>query len=105
MPLSIGQTLNNRYRIVKLLGQGGFGAVYRAWDTNLDRPCAVKENLDVSVEAQQQFGRETKILANMIHPNLVRVLDHFFVPNQGQYLVMDFMEGEDLLEILDPAAE
>jgi serine/threonine protein kinase len=36
MPLTSGQTLNNRYRIVKLLGQGGFGAVYRAWDTNLD---------------------------------------------------------------------
>ena len=52
MPLSVGQILNNRYRIVRLLGQGGFGAVYRAWDMNLDVPCAVKENLEVSQTAQ-----------------------------------------------------
>jgi len=55
MPLAQGQVLNNRYRIVNLLGQGGFGAVYRAWDVNLKRPCAVKENLDTSPEAQAQF--------------------------------------------------
>ena len=50
MPLPTGKVLNSRYRIVKMLGQGGFGAVYRAWDTNLNRPCAVKENLDASDE-------------------------------------------------------
>ena len=40
-----GAILHNRYRIVKLLGQGGFGTMYRAWDTTLGRPCALKENL------------------------------------------------------------
>jgi serine/threonine-protein kinase len=92
--------LNDRYRIVKLLGQGGFGAVYRAWDINLERPCAFKENLDTSPQAQRQFEREAKILANLDHPNLPRVTDHFFVPGQGQYLVMDFVEGEDLEQML-----
>ena len=48
MPLSQGQLLNN---IVKLLGQGGFGAVYRAWDMNMEAPCAAKENFDASLDA------------------------------------------------------
>jgi serine/threonine protein kinase len=100
MPLQTGQVLNNRYRIVKLLGQGGFGAVYRAWDSNLNRPCAVKENMDVSPEAQRQFTREATVLANLSHPNLPRVTDHFILPGQGQYLVMDFVEGDDLASIL-----
>jgi len=101
MPLNTGFVLNSRYRIVSLLGEGGFGAVYRAWDLNLKRPCAVKENLDTSPEAQEQFQREALILANLINPNLARVIDHFFLPNLGQYLVMDFVEGEDLFEILE----
>jgi len=98
MPLLPGQILNNRYRIVNLLGQGGFGAIYRAWDLNLNRHCALKENLDASRDAEQQFGREASILANLVHPNLVRVTDYFFIKGQGQYLVMDFVEGEDLQE-------
>lgn len=100
MPLQTGQVLNQRYRIVKLLGQGGFGAVYRAWDSNLNKPCAVKENLDTSPEAQRQFNREATVLANLSHPNLPRVTDHFILPGQGQYLVMDFVEGDDLANIL-----
>jgi eukaryotic-like serine/threonine-protein kinase len=96
MSLNTGEVIVQRYRIVKLLGQGGFGAVYRAWDLNVKRPCAVKENLDTSPEAQRQFGREATILANLSHPNLPRVTDHFTVENQGQYLVMDFVDGEDL---------
>lgn len=100
MPLLPGQILNNRYRVVNLLGQGGFGAIYRAWDLNLNRHCAVKENLDTSRDAEQQFERESSILANLIHPNLVRVTDYFFLQGWGQYLVMDFVEGEDLQEKL-----
>ncbi len=100
MPLQTGQVLNNRYRVVKLLGQGGFGAVYRAWDSNLNRPCAIKENLDTSPEAQRQFTREATVLANLSHPNLPRVTDHFILPEQGQYLLMDFVEGDDLASIL-----
>ncbi len=91
-----GQVLNNRYQIVNQLGQGGFGAVYRAWDTSLRRACAVKENLDISPESQKQFALEASILANLHHPSLPRVTDHFTIAGQGQYLVMDFVEGENL---------
>lgn len=100
MPLLAGQILHNRYRIEKLLGQGGMGAVYRAWDISLDVPVAIKENLDSSAETQKQFAREARILARLSHPNLPRVTDHFFIPGQGQYLVMDFVEGEDLGSML-----
>jgi len=100
MPLQLGQLLNSRYRVVRLLGQGGFGAVYRAWDANLNKPCAVKENLDTSPEAQRQFTREATVLANLSHPNLPRVTDHFILAGQGQYLVMDFVEGEDLASLV-----
>ncbi len=92
--------LQNRYRIGETLGQGGFGSVYLAWDLNLNRACAIKENLAVSAEAQRQFMREATVLANLSHSNLPRVIDHFIVPDVGQYLVMDFVEGEDLETIL-----
>jgi len=96
MTLDPGTILNNRYRIAKQIGKGGFGAVYRAWDLNLNKSCALKENLETSPEAQKQFFREAEILANLKHPNLPRVTDHFTIPNQGQYLVMDYIEGENL---------
>lgn len=101
MPLFIGQLLNNnRYRIEQQIGKGGFGAVYRALDTVLKQPCAVKENIDTSPEAQRQFEREALLLARLRHSNLPRVIDHFFIPNQGQYLVMDFVDGQNLAQIL-----
>ncbi len=99
--LATGYVLNGRYRIVKLLARGGFGAIYRAWDLSLSRVCAVKENLEISPAAQRQFEQEAKILANLNHPKLPRVTDHFSIPGQGQYLVMDYVEGEDLQEILN----
>jgi serine/threonine-protein kinase len=98
--LTIGDVLGGRYRIVKRVGQGGFGAVYRAWDVNLRTPVAVKENLDTSPEAQRQFEQEARLLAPLRHPNLPRVSDHFFLPGQGQYLVMDFVEGKSLADLL-----
>ena len=97
--LQTGQILNQRYRIVALIGQGGFGAVYRASDINLNMARAVKENLDTSPEAQQQFQREAQILAGLRHPNLPAVTDYFFIPGLGQYLVMDFVEGQDLEQV------
>ena len=98
--LAVGSTLNNRYRIAKLVGQGGFGAVYRAWDLSLSQPVALKENVDTGPESQRQFEREAKLLAGLRHPNLPRVNDHFVLPGLGQYLVMDFVEGKSLRAML-----
>ena len=100
MALQTGEVLNNRYRIAGLLGQGGMGAVYRAWDLNLKMAVAVKENADASADAQRQFEREATLLAHLSHPNLPRVSDHFTLPGARQYLVMDYVEGEDLESML-----
>ena len=101
VPLPSGTILQGRYRIEGLLGKGGFGAVYRAWDLSLSRLCAVKENLDTSSEAQRQFAREATVLASLNHTNLPRVTDHFIISGQGQYLVMDFVEGQDLISMVE----
>ncbi len=98
MALLTGQILINRYRIVKQLARGGFGAIYRGWDITLEQPCAIKENLDTSQEAQAQFRREALMMSMLRHPNLPRVTDHFFIAGQGQYLVMDYVEGMNLDE-------
>ena len=96
MTLERGALLHKRYRIVEILGQGGMGSVYRAVDENLGVDVAVKENLFTTDEYARQFRLEAVILANLRHPNLPRVTDHFVIGDQGQYLVMDYIEGEDL---------
>lgn len=96
MTLDKGTLIHNRYRIVEILGQGGMGSVYRAIDENLGVAVALKENLFTTDEYARQFRLEAVILANLRHPNLPRVSDHFVLGDMGQYLVMDFIEGEDL---------
>lgn len=96
MTLDKNTLLHNRYRIIEILGQGGMGSVYRAVDENLGVEIALKENLFTTDEYARQFRLEAVILANLRHPNLPRVSDHIVLGDQGQYLVMDFIEGEDL---------
>ncbi|MEN6409240.1 MAG: protein kinase [Anaerolineaceae bacterium] len=99
--LSRGDLLNQRYRILGILGQGGMGAVYHAQDENLGVEVAVKENFFLTEEYTRQFYREATILAGLRHPNLPRVGDHFSIEGEGQYLVMDYIEGEDLRERME----
>src|SRR5512145_3262163 len=101
MPLAVDNLLHNRYRIHKIIAQGGMGAIYRALDETLAIEVAVKENLITSQESSRQFHREATILAGVRHPNLPRVTDHFVIPEQGQYLVMDYISGEDLRQRID----
>ncbi len=101
--------LRDRYRIEALVGQGGMGAVYKAHDLLLPgRLCAIKEVLPApgdytSPEIHQsildQFHREATILARLDHPNLPKVSDVFSWANQ-EYLVMDFVVGPSLSEVL-----
>lgn len=107
MALNAGQIIHGRYRIARLLGQGGMGAVYRAWDLSLNLPVALKEMLpDPTMdsmrlhELREQFRREAQVLATLSHPNLPRVTD-FFEWNANVYLIMDFIEGDSLAAIIE----
>lgn len=104
--LEKGFLLHGRYRIVAVLGQGGMGLVYRAWDINLKKAVALKEmrpqpGLEPHLYAQlrQQFEREAQILARLNHPNLVSVTDYFSSLG-NDYLVMRFIEGQSLEQII-----
>src|SRR6202140_1885297 len=98
--------LNKRYRILKLAGTGGMGAVYKAEDTRFgDRPVAIKEMRQSSLNPQElgvateQFKVEGNMLARLQPPSLPRIYEHFLEGNRW-YLVMDFIEGETLDERL-----
>lgn len=108
MSLGQGNLLNNRYRVVEILGRGGMGAVYRAVDESLGVDVAVKENLFTTDDFARQFRMEAVILAGIRHPNLPRVTDHFVINGMGQYLVMDYIDGDDLRQRIEkdgPIAE
>src|SRR5262245_27829778 len=91
--------LQGRYRIVRQLGQGGMGAVYEAIDQRLDTTVALKETLFADERLRKQFEREARLLARLHHPALPRVSDHFS-EGDGQFLVMQFIPGDDLSEMM-----
>jgi len=99
--LEINSLLRDRYRIKQQLAQSGMGTIYLAHDEVLNVNIAIKENLYTTEEHSQQFRQEATILAKLRHPNLPRVIDHFVLQGEGEYLVMDYIEGQDLQEALD----
>ncbi|HEV8589642.1 MAG TPA: protein kinase [Pyrinomonadaceae bacterium] len=98
--LSPNTILRERYRIIHQLGHGGMGAVYQAMDENLSCVVAVKETFATTDEQRRAFRREAELLANLTHPTLPRVTDHF-THGDGQFLVMQFVPGHDLAELLE----
>lgn len=97
--LAANSVLQNRYRIIRHLGQGGMGTVYEAIDERFDHQVAIKETHFTEEALRKQFEREARLLYRLRHPALARVIDHF-TENGGQYLVMDYIEGHDLWERL-----
>ena len=97
--LAAGLVLQNRYRVIKQLGQGGMGAVYEAVDERLDTTVALKETLFSDERLRRQFEREARLLARMHHPALPRVSDHFS-EGDGQFLVMQYIAGDDLSQMM-----
>ena len=94
-----GTLLQDRYLIEKQIGAGGMGAVYRAVDRRFGSFVAIKETFYKNDELGEAFEREAHLLNSLLHPVLPHVSD-FFTENNGHFLVMQFIEGEDLAEVL-----
>jgi eukaryotic-like serine/threonine-protein kinase len=90
--------LDSRYRIDALIDRGGMANVYRAYDLRLERHVAVKVLREV--EHQRRFAVETRTLASLHHPNLVRLLDAG-TDNGDAYLVLELLDGATLRQLLD----
>jgi formylglycine-generating enzyme required for sulfatase activity/serine/threonine protein kinase len=101
--LANGMLLQERYRIIRLLARGGMGAVYEAEAVHLgNAPVAVKQTFynEHQRTLREQFEREAATMARLRHPALPRVSDHF-VEGGGQFLVMEFIPGDDLLALFN----
>jgi serine/threonine protein kinase len=111
--LKAGTVLQQRYQILEVRGSGGMAVVYRARDLRFDkvsRICAVKEMYNTAPEARlrevvrQSFEREANTLALLSHPAIPHIVD-YFGDHDHIYLVMEFVEGEDLESLIDNSPE
>ena len=97
-----GTKINNRYSIIRTLGEGGMANVYLAYDTILDRNVAVKVlrgDLATDEKFVRRFQREALSASNLYHPNIVQIYD--FDSEDGQYyIVMEYVEGKTLKQLL-----
>ena len=97
--LVAGAMLQSRYRVMRQLGRGGMGAVYEAVDLRLGHSVAIKQTLTADEQLWTQFEREARLMARLNHPALPRVSDYFTEGNRA-FLVMQFVDGQDLGEVL-----
>lgn len=112
VPIKAGTVLHDRYQVTQIIGQGGMGCIYLSEDLRLEgRLCAVKEveydralPEDMLKEARDQFQREATVLARLDHPNLPKVSDFFSIQDRD-YLVMDFVPGKDLRQLMIEARQ
>lgn len=98
--LTPGTVLQHRYRIGRVVGYGGMGAVYEVTDQRLDARAALKQILRTTAVMREAFEREARLLANLKHYSLPKVSD-YFVEADADFLVMDFIEGPDIASLIE----
>lgn len=99
----IGRMIADKYRVEKLLGRGGMGAVYEGQHLLLDRRVAIKvlqQNMANDEQAASRFIREAKASARIEHPNAVTIYDFGVLQEGSAYLVMEFIKGRSLRQVL-----
>src|SRR5436190_8619409 len=104
MDLPAGTVLGDNYRITRLIGIGGMGAIYEAATVGAGKRVAVKmmsKELSAHPEALARFHREVKVTTGLAHPNIVDVFDFGTSPTGEPYLVMEYLDGEDLERYLE----
>ncbi|HEY0377296.1 MAG TPA: protein kinase [Pyrinomonadaceae bacterium] len=94
-----GTLLQNRYRVAEQIGKGGMGEVYVATDERFQSKVAIKRTFFDDPEMSRAFRREARLLNHLRHAALPKVSDHFS-EDGGQFLVMEFIEGSDLAELM-----
>ncbi len=101
--LPVERTIENRYRLEKLIGKGGMGAVYEATDLRINRRVAVKilsGAMFGNRDALRRFEREAQTAGRLQHHNIVTVFDYGVLSTEGAFLVMELVSGESLGEVL-----
>src|SRR5918997_523589 len=96
----------DKYRLARLLGRGGMGAVYAGTHVDLDRPVAIKlllSDFTADADALERFRREARAAARLNHPNVADTFDYGVLPEGGAYIVMEMVEGQTLREFMDAA--
>lgn len=99
MSLSTGDIIDGKYRIVRLLGEGGMGAVYEGDNTRIHRRVAIKvlhSGVAENADAVQRFEREAQAAGRIGSQHIVEVLDLGDLPDGDRYMVMEFMDGDSL---------
>jgi serine/threonine protein kinase len=97
-----------KYRLDRLLGRGGMGAVYEGTHVDLDRPVAIKlllPDFTADPEALERFRREARAAARLNHPNVADTYDYGSLPEGGAYIVMELIAGETLREYMDKVGQ
>jgi serine/threonine protein kinase/ketosteroid isomerase-like protein len=98
--------IGEKYRLDRMLGRGGMGAVYAGTHLDLDRPVAIKlllSDFTADADAMERFRREARAAAKLNHLNVADTYDYGLLPDGGAYIVMELVEGQTLREYMDAA--
>ncbi|HEX8175276.1 MAG TPA: serine/threonine-protein kinase [Pyrinomonadaceae bacterium] len=102
------RNIAEKYRLDRLLGRGGMGAVYEGTHVDLDRPVAIKlllPDFTADPEALERFRREARAAARLNHPNVADTYDYGSLPEGGAYIIMELIDGDTLREHMDAVGQ